>query len=205
VTPVMTTVVATALVPDRGYKVLTQGLMISRALTFEEWRACGLALAEVANRTNWAIGDWLVYGAGRGDYGEYYVEARTITGRSFESLSQYARLSQAFPVERRAVGVPWSFYREALRLPEHERQYSLTLAQRNQWTRDGFAEFISTRDGATPSVAKAISIARVATPRAGGGWHRAKSHHKILQCPSCGFKFEPKRRHRVVQAGAGVV
>lgn len=199
----MHTVVAAALL-DRGYKVLSQGLMISRELTLEEWRACGVALTDVANRTSWAIGDWLVYGAGRGDYGEYYQEARTITGRSFESLSQYARVSKTFPIEQRETAVPWSFYREALRLPEKQRAQSLNLASRNQWTRDGFAEYISTRDGAQASVAKTISVTPTSHHGPSKGWKPA-SHHVLIQCPSCGFTFEPKRRQRVAAAVPDVI
>lgn len=114
---------------DRGYQVTPQGLAISRPLTLDEWRSCGVVLTANANRITWAIGDWLVYGAARGDYGEYYMDARTITGRSFESLSQYARVSTTFPADQRAIAVPWSFYREALRLPDGERQRSLRATE----------------------------------------------------------------------------
>lgn len=182
---------------ERGYQVLPQGLSVSRALTLDEWRACGAVLTAHATRITWAIGDWLVYGSGRGDYGEFYVDARTITGRSFESLSQCARVSKTFPIAQRSVAVPWSFYREALRLPEAERERTLCLALSNQWTRDGLAAFISTRDGAQPTPARALSEAPSSTRVNNGGWHNHKSHHKVMQCPSCGFKFEPKRRKRV--------
>jgi len=191
----VTTVVATALL-DRPYCVVPHGLEITRALSFDEWRACGVALTTIANRTNWAIGDWLVYGAGRGDFGAYYGEAAAITGRSFESLSQYARVSQTFPIAQRDVPVPWSFYREALRAPVQDRVRALELAARNGWTKDGLAEYISTRDGAAPPRAKAIADGS-AHHRTAGGWHTHKSHHRLMQCPSCGFKFEPKRRHRL--------
>jgi hypothetical protein len=192
------TVVSATATVDRGYRLAAQGLEISRPLLFDEWCACGVALTHVANRTGWAIGDWLVYASGRGDYGEYYQEARAITGRSFESLSQYARVSRTFQIGERSIAVPWSFYREALRLPAHERARTLELAQANQWTKDGLAEFISTRDGAAPSVAAALSD-KTARGRAshGIGWNSHKSHHRLLQCPSCGFRFEPKRRRRL--------
>lgn len=183
---------------SRGYQLMPHGLLIDRDLTRAEWCACGAALTKVVNRASWAIGDWLVYGAGRGDYGEYYQDARLITGRSFESLSQYARVSQSFSGADRAIGVPWSFYREALRLPERDRLHALSVAQANQWTRDGLAEFISTRDGSQPSVAKTISevVSRGPQRVNNGGWHPAP-HHRVVRCPSCGFKFEPKRRRRL--------
>jgi hypothetical protein len=193
------TVAAAALI-ERPYHLDTHGLVIDRALTSEEWCAVGDRIAAIASGTNWAIGDWLVYAAGRGDFGEFYMEARRITGRSFESLSQYARVSQTFPLSSRAVRVPWSFYREALRLPEPDRLRSLDLAYRNSWTRDGLAEFISTRDGAAPSVAKALTEREVSARRPlANGWHQKQtSHHSLTQCPSCGFKFERKRRTRAV-------
>jgi hypothetical protein len=181
---------------DRGFEVGRYGLSISRPLTLDEWRDCGVALTHGANRMSWAIGDWLIYGAGRGDYGEYYMEARQITGRSCESLSQHARVSRAFRAELRAVDVPWSFYREALRLPESERGRTLILAAQNHWTRDGLAAFISTRDGAEPSVSKKISetrrFVRPGAKAGATGW-KPPSHHTVMRCPSCGHEFEPKR------------
>jgi hypothetical protein len=184
---------------DRGYEVTASGLRIDRDLTVEEWRACGAALTTAAGRIGWAIGDWLIYGAGRGDYGEYYHDAQRITGRSFEALSQYARVSRAFAWDQRTIALPWSFYRETLRLSAPERDRTLRLAAQNAWTRDGLAEFISTRDGAAPSVAVAISETRTRKPWHGAdgakGW-KPPSHHTMLECPQCGCRFEPKRRQR---------
>ena len=57
----LTSTVASSISIDRGYKVSANALVVSRALTFDEWRSCGVALAAVANRTNWVMGDWLVY------------------------------------------------------------------------------------------------------------------------------------------------
>lgn len=182
---------------DRGYKLLATGLVVTRVLTYAEWRHVGECLMEVVNRTNWAIGDWLVYGDGRGGYGETYAEAARITGRSFESLSQSARVSSDFPLgEPRRHQVPWSIYREALRLEPALRDEALGQAASQRWTRDQFARACL---GWGPHVPTSLTtepqrtVGHVGAPSARLSWRplRNTDHHRRVQCPRCGHRFEP--------------
>lgn len=190
---------------ERGYKLLAQGLVIQRALTMDEWRILGRQLIEVYNRTNWAIGDWLIYGTVQGDsYEDMYVEASRITNRSFASLTQVCRVSLAFPLERREAAVPWSFYRSSLRLPDAaERVRALTLAASNKWTGDDFTNYINSRGvdavvdvQADPSPARSEG-ARSAVAKRWKDWLLAPQRRKrSVICPHCGHEFESGRSLR---------
>lgn len=174
---------------DKGYTVGAHGLVIERPLTLDEWLTLGRSLQATANRIQWAIGDWLAYGAGRGEYGATYEHAALVTGRSYEALGQYQRVSQAFQVEERAVPVSWSFYREALRLPACERLRTLEIAANNKWTRDDVANYIASRGNAeaSPQRNAAEMMVRRVPHRT---WKRRPKHHRIIGCPQCGHRFE---------------
>jgi len=165
---------------------------------------------EVVNRTNWAIGDWLTYGDGRGEYGQTYVEAARITGRSFESLSQSARVSREFPIDHRGYPVPWSIYRESLRLDPGDRDHALRAAVQQRWTRDQFAHYCIegeapelTSDAADVLQAEAIRRGNPEPTRSARRPHfsrmswrpaRKTNHHRRVTCPKCHHVFEPRDR-----------
>lgn len=180
--------VAAAIPVEPGYKVIADGLIITRSLSLEEWQALGARLVEVANRTTWAIGDWLVYGSGRGDFGESYLHAQQITGRSYDTLSQASRVSVAFPLGARGYAVPWSHFREVLRLTPQDRDMALRAAEQNHWTRDALADFINSRGNGKQSK-------RYSPPRL--GWER-NPNHNVTQCPQCGHQWEPRKQAHLV-------
>jgi hypothetical protein len=196
----MTTVVEACVEVDRGYRVVDRGLVFTRALLPDEWRTIGRQLARVHQRTLWALGDWLNAGRvsrplkpapGEEDCEADYQYARQITGRSYESISQIARVSRAFPIERRDVPLTWSFYREALRLPDAERHHALKMAAFNHWTRDDLADYISAAtNGATcaPQPPLEADDERVASSDRPRRRRRARNHH-LITCPKCGHRF----------------
>jgi hypothetical protein len=94
----------------KGYQMTDTGIVFERLLTDEELDALGIRIARIANATGWAIGDWLVAGNGRGPGGKSYDRAGQLTGKSYETLSQYARVSAAYAHGERSLA-PWSMYR----------------------------------------------------------------------------------------------
>ena len=190
--------VATAPIVEKGYKVIADGLIVTRALSFEEWKALGTTLTEVLNRTTWAIGDWLVYGSGRGDFGEYYQEAQRITHRSYDVLSQASRVSKAFPIDARSFALPWSHYREVLRLEAGDRVMALRAAQQNGWTRDALADFINGRES-TPASQRPTQRP-IRSNDSYRGWQRNPKHN-VTQCPQCGHTWEPRKVGQAKRTG----
>ncbi len=126
----------------RGYRFGPFGITFERDLTDPEFLECGQRTASIINGSTWALGDWLVYGLGRGPKGDMYGQARKLTGRTYDSLVQLTKVAEAFPVGRRTAKVPWSHYREALRLPEGERLAFLERDEAAHWGRDQLSQQI---------------------------------------------------------------
>ena len=67
----------------------------------------------LANATQWAIGDLLLYGEGRSDWGEEYTQAVELTQKSYWTLTQAVRVSKAYRKEDREFAslLSWSHHR----------------------------------------------------------------------------------------------
>lgn len=178
------------LLPDRGYKLETTSLTITKDLSLDQWQALGRRLVKLHEAAAWAIGDWLIYG--RGKYGETYERAAELTGRSYESLSQYLRVAVAFPPAKR-MDCPWSQHRETLRLNPESRKAVLQRAIESQWTKRQLAAHIS--HSLAPSQALAVTGLRVATTKQmqSSRWRKQRPKDRI-RCPSCGFSFQARPR-----------
>ena len=112
------------------------GLRVIGHPGFVEWERAGRQLFGLGNAVAWAVGDWLIYGSGRGAWGESYARAVDLTKRSYGSLAQSGRVSRAFPVEARFKNLSWSHHQAALGVgPEHRRSF-LQRAEAEHWTRD---------------------------------------------------------------------
>ena len=73
----------------RARTVGRTGLQIHGAPSYEHWRGTGLRLATLGDAVRWAIGDWLIYGEGRGEWGETYTQAAEETHIERETLRKY--------------------------------------------------------------------------------------------------------------------
>jgi hypothetical protein len=168
-----------------GYELSKRGVIFHRGLSLEEYEALGRRIAVVANATAWQLGDWLVAGTGRyEEAGETYRRLHELTGRSFDTIRTWLKVSLAYSHTERGL-VPWTLYREALRLPAKERVDHLRIAATNEWTSVGFASFVakrldSDRDPLEPS-AEAVRDTR---PTRRGG-----ARQRVVSCPHCGGTF----------------
>jgi DNA-directed RNA polymerase subunit RPC12/RpoP len=180
----------------KGYEMTKTGIVFQRALSDAEYDALGVRIAGIANATAWAIGDWLVAGSGRGEDGSSYTRAGQLTGRSYESLSQYCRVSAAYGHPERGLAA-WSFYREALRLPSKERVRALEVARDNNWNRSGLIDYINTRLGESNALDAGGHDSDTTLKRVGAtGWRGSNkmAPKRDVKCPSCGHRFDVRRK-----------
>ena len=146
-----------------SFTLVPTGLQVVGLPSLEEWTHVGQDLFRLANTTTWAIGDWLVHGEGRGDWGEMYAQAVDLTQKSYDTLVQCARVSRAFAPGARYRNLSWSHHQAVLSLEPDARQTILQHAEDQQWTRDDVREHVrSLRAGQT-------------TPR--------------HMCPKCGWRW----------------
>jgi hypothetical protein len=189
---------ATAGTAEAGYRLTNVGVVFLRELSDVEYESLGRRIASHATATAWAIGDWLVAGSGRGPHGSAFTLAHQVTGRSYESLSQYARASAAFAHDDRDPRVPWSLYRELLRLPKADRVPTVRLIVANGWNRTGLVDYINLRietpDRTTVAGAHESGLP---TKRARGrplGWSGRCAPKQTVRCPHCGEVFGVRRK-----------
>ena len=146
-----------------SFTLVPTGLQVVGLPSLEEWTHVGQDLFRLANTTTWAIGDWLVHGEGRGDWGEMYAQAVDLTQKSYDTLVQCARVSRAFAPGARYRNLSLSHHQAVLSLEPDARQTILQHAEDQQWTRDDVREHVrSLRAGQT-------------TPR--------------HMCPKCGWRW----------------
>ena len=85
------------------------------------------------------MGDLIVYGEGRGDWGEMYSQFIDLTARSYAQLSQAARVSRTFPpgaMRQYASDLRWTHHRVLISTHRDERLGLLRQARENEWTAD---------------------------------------------------------------------
>ena len=146
-----------------SFTLVPTGLQVVGLPSLEEWTHVGQDLFRLANTSTWAIGDWLVHGEGRGDWGEMYAQAIDLTQKSYDTLVQCARVSKAFEPVARYRNLSWSHHQAVVSLEPDERGAILQHAEGQQWTRDDVCEHVRSLR-ATPTAP------RHACPKCGWRW-----------------------------------
>ena len=131
-----------------SFELTPAGLRVHGTPSFEEYEQYGQQLFAIGNAATWGVGDWLVYGEGRGDFGESYAQAVDLTKRSYGSLVQCARVSRAFEYEARFTSLSWSHHQAVLSLPPDQRQLLLEQADAQCWNREELREHVRELKGA---------------------------------------------------------
>ena len=123
------------------------GLVVHGALTFDDFchglKKCQL----VANGALWTLGDLLLYGETRGEWGEMYSQALDLTKKSYSTLTKAVYLSKHYPRAERVVAVSWSHHREAVSIADPvERRRVLEQAAAEGWTREQVRDHVRGTD-----------------------------------------------------------
>ena len=120
-----------------GIYATRTGAMINENITLEDF-CTGLSNCQaLANAATWALGDLLVYGENRNEWGETYTQALDLTQKSYSTLTNAVYVSNAYPPEERVDGLSWSHHREiaSVKNPD-ERRALLTQAANEGWSRE---------------------------------------------------------------------
>jgi hypothetical protein len=135
-------------VPVGAHLTLTEiGLVISGDLTFDDF-CTGLKQCQgIANGALWTLGDLLVYGESRGEWGEMYSQALDLTKKSYSTLTQAVHISKRYPRNERVVAVSWSHHREAAQITDpQERRQLLERAGAEGWSREQVRDHVRGTD-----------------------------------------------------------
>ena len=102
-------------------EVTPLGLKLPEQMSLEEWEVLGAHLRTITDGVQWAIGDWLVYGEGREEWGHMYERAEKILGIANATLRKYAQASNRWTPNRRRAGLSWSHHYELCALDDAEQ------------------------------------------------------------------------------------
>jgi hypothetical protein len=120
-----------------GFRLTPTGIEIEGTPQLAQWGAALQRCGGVANATQWALGDLIVYAEGREDYGEMYSQYVELTSRSYYRVVQSAAVSREFPpgeARQYADRLSWTHHRYAMRLAVEDRAAMLQRAVDEDWT-----------------------------------------------------------------------
>lgn len=102
-------------------------LVIRRGVSFASYKTLGETLRDLQLKNQregtmigWWIADFLLYGEGRGDWGEMYQQASLDTGKAEQTLANLASIGKRFPPEKRVEGATISHHFEVSGLTDDE-------------------------------------------------------------------------------------
>ena len=124
----------------------TTSLSLPESMTFEQWEAVGMELANRAQKLNWWIGDW--WAAGHHRYGDRArLAARGLFGREFKTLANIASVCRAFEPHRRREHLSWSHHAEAAALSPNAADMLLDMAERDKLSKSQIRTAVATIRG----------------------------------------------------------
>lgn len=172
---------------EQGYVIDARGLDLHGwTPTAHDWEQLGRDLQTRREGVSWAVVDWLLLH--RGEWGDRYVHAGRVTGRSYAYLRNLYSLGQAFPRDKRVLGMSQHAHREVLALPPEEQRPLLVRARDEKWILPKLEQAVSARrrelDRQTQAVVEKPTKARVQKALA------------RVRCPQCQHVF-PVKPHRV--------
>ena len=103
------------------------GLVFVKDMPLEKWESLGRSLFDMQDGWQWWIGDWINYGEQK--WGETYKAAIEVTGRSYKTLANVARICKAFEITRRRVNLPFKHHVEVESLEPEKQDEILDQAE----------------------------------------------------------------------------
>ncbi len=112
-----------------GAMLTATGIQFDDGVTFDQWGAIGATLERAEHAVQWWIGDWLLYGEGRSDWGDKYEQAIAMFNRSYDTIAKYKSVAKKVESCNRLQNLPWSHHEAVAALPPEEQLEVLELAE----------------------------------------------------------------------------
>ena len=115
-----------------GVTFTSTGMLFANGLSYDDWSAIGETLQRMGFAIQFAIGDWLNYGERA--YGEKYAQAILDTGRSYQTLMNYAYVANKIEFYLRRENLSFSHHSAIASLEPDQQARLLDDAERGGWT-----------------------------------------------------------------------
>lgn len=113
-------------------KATAIGLLFDEQLTADEWASIWPQFELVADRIQWLIGDWLVYGQ-KNNYGEKYEKQIAVTGYKYKSLANMTSVCRSVQFSLRRENLTFGHHALVSSFEPKQQQQWLELAEANRW------------------------------------------------------------------------
>jgi len=115
-----------------GFELTRTGLIVEGEPTAKEWDQAADALSQVDGALQWWIGDLLLCGEDKPEWGETYKAACERFGREEQTLKNYKAVAKAVKLSRRRDNLSWKHHAEVASLPAREQTKWLKYAEKNE-------------------------------------------------------------------------
>lgn len=134
------------------FALVPMGMEVTGRPTLDQWIAFGRKLYALRTGLQWAIGDWIIYGESRGDWGERYDQAVSLFDYPYDYLYNLVSVARKFPPHAR-VSLSWSHHQAAASLPPEKRAQVLAQASEKRLPRDEVRAMVAAiKKAETPAV-----------------------------------------------------
>lgn len=110
------------------------GIVFDGEVSFDDWQAAGALIERAHGGVQWWIGDWLLYGEGRPEWGDKYEAAIQAFDKEYQTLAQYKWLAKAFDFSRRREKLSFKHHMEVAALESPVADELLDQAESGDWS-----------------------------------------------------------------------
>ncbi len=105
-----------------------KGILFNGDVSFDEWQGVGEFIERAESGVQWWIGDWLLYGDGRPQWGDKYEQAIGIFNRPYKTLQEYKLVAEAHQLSDRSDNLSWTHHQAVAWEPPSIRKKLLAAA-----------------------------------------------------------------------------
>ena len=111
---------------------LTATGMEAHAPSFEQWEAVGHFLQRAEGSILFWVGDWILHGESRDDWGDRYEDAIARFGLEYQTIANIKSVAQRIDISRRRENLTWTHHAEVAYLDPDEADAILDEAEPDQ-------------------------------------------------------------------------
>ena len=111
-----------------GCTLTANGAVFSGDMSVSDWEEMGTFLSRTDAAVQWWIGDWLLYGEGRPEWGDKYEKATSLFNRDINTLKNIKSVAKRFELSRRHDNLTFQHHQEVATLPVESQNMLLDEA-----------------------------------------------------------------------------
>jgi hypothetical protein len=112
-----------------GAVLTSVGIQFDPGTSFDQWHTVGSMLERMNGAVQWWIGDWLLYGENRPEWGDGYEQAISIFKLSYSTLANYKRVAKRVEFSRRRENLPFDHHEAVACLEDELQEEVLSMAE----------------------------------------------------------------------------